>query len=148
MECNTAIDSLFNSVWRLWNRRAKKTNHSFNCASLVFRLNIFDMNKAHTNKTNKQKTNHSKPNKRRKIFFYRDDAFEQAPVMWPRWRHLQVFSGCLRLDSTVVEACRSFLPEFQLFCFILFIMNRIFGSSKPKAPPPNLTDCIGGVSTT
>ncbi|XP_076617898.1 charged multivesicular body protein 5 [Chaetodon auriga] len=24
-------------------------------------------------------------------------------------------------------------------------MNRIFGSSKPKAPPPNLTDCIGSV---
>lgn len=24
-------------------------------------------------------------------------------------------------------------------------MNRIFGSSKPKAPPPNLTDCIGNV---
>ena len=24
-------------------------------------------------------------------------------------------------------------------------MNRIFGSGKPKAPPPNLTDCIGTV---
>lgn len=27
-------------------------------------------------------------------------------------------------------------------------MNRIFGNSKPKAPPPNLTDCIGSVSLT
>ncbi|KAM9337383.1 charged multivesicular body protein 5 [Symphorus nematophorus] len=26
-------------------------------------------------------------------------------------------------------------------------MNRIFGSSKPKAPPPNLTDCIGKVDS-
>ncbi|XP_008306496.1 charged multivesicular body protein 5-like [Cynoglossus semilaevis] len=26
-------------------------------------------------------------------------------------------------------------------------MNRIFGKGKPKAPPPNLTDCIGGVDT-
>ena len=25
-------------------------------------------------------------------------------------------------------------------------MNRIFGTGKPKAPPPNLTDCIGTVS--
>ena len=25
-------------------------------------------------------------------------------------------------------------------------MNRIFGKGKPKAPPPNLTDCIGTVS--
>ena len=25
-------------------------------------------------------------------------------------------------------------------------MNRIFGSGKPKAPPPNLTDCISNVS--
>ncbi|XP_041817605.1 charged multivesicular body protein 5 [Chelmon rostratus] len=26
-------------------------------------------------------------------------------------------------------------------------MNRIFGSSKPKAPPPNLADCIGNVDS-
>ncbi|XP_074477461.1 charged multivesicular body protein 5 [Sebastes fasciatus] len=26
-------------------------------------------------------------------------------------------------------------------------MNRIFGSGKPKAPPPNLTDCIGTVDS-
>ncbi|KAF6737659.1 Charged multivesicular body protein 5 [Oryzias melastigma] len=26
-------------------------------------------------------------------------------------------------------------------------MNRIFGKGKPKAPPPNLTDCIGNVDT-
>lgn len=26
-------------------------------------------------------------------------------------------------------------------------MNRIFGSSKPKAPPPNLTDAISGVDS-
>ncbi|XP_075903623.1 charged multivesicular body protein 5 [Nelusetta ayraudi] len=26
-------------------------------------------------------------------------------------------------------------------------MNRLFGSSKPKGPPPNLTDCIGGVDS-
>ncbi|XP_065665056.1 charged multivesicular body protein 5 isoform X2 [Hydra vulgaris] len=26
-------------------------------------------------------------------------------------------------------------------------MNRIFGSSKPKAPPPNLTDCISNVDS-
>ncbi|KAE8279766.1 Charged multivesicular body protein 5 Chromatin-modifying protein 5 [Larimichthys crocea] len=26
-------------------------------------------------------------------------------------------------------------------------MNRIFGSGKPKAPPPNLTDCIGNVDS-
>lgn len=26
-------------------------------------------------------------------------------------------------------------------------MNRIFGSGKPKAPPPNLTDCIGSVDS-
>lgn len=25
-------------------------------------------------------------------------------------------------------------------------MNRIFGRGKPKAPPPNLSDCIGNVS--
>ncbi len=24
-------------------------------------------------------------------------------------------------------------------------MNRIFGRGNPKAPPPNLTDCISGV---
>nr|XP_029511456.1 charged multivesicular body protein 5-like [Oncorhynchus nerka] len=24
-------------------------------------------------------------------------------------------------------------------------MNRIFGRGKPKAPPPNLSDCIGNV---
>lgn len=24
-------------------------------------------------------------------------------------------------------------------------MNRIFGRSKPKAPPPNLTDCISSI---
>ena len=24
-------------------------------------------------------------------------------------------------------------------------MNRIFGRSKPKAPPPNLTDCIASI---
>ena len=27
-------------------------------------------------------------------------------------------------------------------------MNRIFGTGKPKAPPPNLTDCIANVSET
>ncbi|XP_062335509.1 charged multivesicular body protein 5 [Osmerus eperlanus] len=26
-------------------------------------------------------------------------------------------------------------------------MNRIFGRGKPKGPPPNLTDCIGGVDS-
>jgi len=26
-------------------------------------------------------------------------------------------------------------------------MNRLFGSSKPKEPPPNLTDCIGNVDS-
>uniref|UniRef100_A0A3Q3W8Z3 Charged multivesicular body protein 5 n=1 Tax=Mola mola TaxID=94237 RepID=A0A3Q3W8Z3_MOLML len=26
-------------------------------------------------------------------------------------------------------------------------MNRLFGSSKPKAPPPNLSDCIGNVDS-
>lgn len=25
-------------------------------------------------------------------------------------------------------------------------MNRLFGRAKPKEPPPNLTDCIAGVS--
>lgn len=25
-------------------------------------------------------------------------------------------------------------------------MNRLFGSAKPKQPPPNLTDCIANVS--
>jgi len=26
-------------------------------------------------------------------------------------------------------------------------MNRLFGSGKPKAPPPNLTDCISNVDS-
>jgi len=26
-------------------------------------------------------------------------------------------------------------------------MNRLFGSSKPKAPPPNMTDCISGIDS-
>lgn len=26
-------------------------------------------------------------------------------------------------------------------------MNRIFGTSKPKEPPPNLTDCISNVDS-
>ncbi|CAL4249226.1 unnamed protein product, partial [Meganyctiphanes norvegica] len=26
-------------------------------------------------------------------------------------------------------------------------MNRLFGRGKPKEPPPNLTDCIGGVDS-
>ena len=25
-------------------------------------------------------------------------------------------------------------------------MNRLFGSGKPKAPPPNLSDCVANVS--
>lgn len=25
-------------------------------------------------------------------------------------------------------------------------MNRLFGKSKPKEPPPNISDCIAGVS--
>lgn len=27
-------------------------------------------------------------------------------------------------------------------------MNRLFGRGKPKEPPPSITDCIAGVSTT
>jgi hypothetical protein len=27
-------------------------------------------------------------------------------------------------------------------------MNRIFGRGKPKEPPPNINDCIAGVSVT
>ena len=46
----------------------------------------------------------------------------------------------------------------EIFLFVNFIviiksriikkrnMNRLFGSGKPKAPPPNLTDCITNVS--